>query len=217
MSNTEIFNRPLVEWTIELHDDIKKFERPKRHELRNSPLKTITQIRGHLTADGLGLVIDPDQSLIEGYYIVLSDLYMDESVHDLNEEEFNNHLNSYAGLAALVYKKTIEDKPELVGVFDPEDDNSWKEVAVNDKKTPATFRLPQHILDEYRVVCSATDQSLTDVLVKEMWNTIRNYRAYEMDNGQKNILGNGEIWHPFDDRISFFTSPLVSKLSKVER
>ncbi|GAA5262124.1 hypothetical protein [Methanocalculus sp. MC3] len=213
MTKDEILNRPLVEWTIELQDDIKKLDRSKiyKRQYRNL-IRSIIQIRGYLTEDGLGLVINPQEDLVEGYYIVSSEAFTDiDLLKDLNEREIHNEL--YGCFATLVYKKSMEDKAEFVGVFDPEDNQQWKEVAINDTTSPATFRFPKHILEEYRTGCNEKEQSLTDALVGQMWNTIRHYRYGLMNADTINILGNGEEWDFISDEgiLTFFTSPLAEK------
>ncbi len=216
MAKKSIQTGPLVTWSFELQDGIKTLNRSKRSKRRSSHLKTTTQITGYLTKDGLGLVIDPNKDPIEGYYIVLADIYVDESkLTDPDDQDV--FFDLFSGFAAVIFKKSMFDEPELIGVFDPDESESWTEKGVYDQTTPATFRFPSQLLEEYRSVCNATNKSQTDALVKQMWNTVRDYRNHRICGKQRLVLGDEMEWDPSSDNIIFFDLPPIPKGSEAER
>lgn len=173
-SNTVVIG-PSATWTFELHEDAEDLNIPVE-ESRRPGLITRTHVSGYLTENGDGLIINPQKDPDEGYYV----RYVPKSKN-----------------FALIFRGSNSDKPEIIGYLRID---SWEEEIFADITTPASFRFPSKLLEEYKNWCSHYGVSQTDELIKGMWKFVRGCRAASQILGDGIItLSNGDIWKPFEE------------------
>lgn len=188
MVNEVVSMSTRVTWSFELHKDLKSVKEA-RDENQDSHLVTRTEVTGYLTPNSLGLIINPSKKPIEGYYVdYVTGLFDPEYL----EDELYADLKYLGGLLALFYVSEDEkgriSKMDVVGVFN---DDTWKE-SYGKFTTPATFRFPSPLLEDYKKVCHADDVSQADALIKVMWEYVRDYRLDTLCGDDFRILlGNG--------------------------
>lgn len=177
-----------VTWRFELHATLDAARKATSKQNRTPLLQTRSEVKGRLTADRMGLMLFPFEG-IEGYYITdAGSLVSDPEFCD--QEWSQGHISNR--FLALIYIKSLEDTPVLVGIFHH---TTWEEIYDSGETTAATFRFPSTLLSEYKNYCSMIGISQAEPFIKTMWEIIREERAFSCQDGEVK-LGNG-ITIPF--------------------
>ncbi|MDN7023616.1 hypothetical protein FGU65_01660 [Methanoculleus sp. FWC-SCC1] len=176
-------------WFIELYPDLMSL---RAHDGRSLPkrrpgLINRTEVRGFLTEDRCGLVIAPHNDPVTGYYV--TDVGGLLGVASLDEKSADEVYEGYGDYMALLYISSESSDPEIVGVFHP---RSWKEEYPSTSTTPASFRLPAPLFEEYKEVCNFYNESQTAAVVQTMWNKVVERRFDHLSCVRDVVLGNGE-------------------------
>lgn len=180
-------------WYFELYPDLVSL---RAREEKNLPEKrpsliNRTEVRGFLTDDHCGLLVNSREDPVTGYYILpaLVLVGLDSGLFD--EESQCEVFNLYDDYMALLYMSYESKDPEIVGVFHP---RTWKEEYSTRSTTPASFRLPAPLLDEYKEACNYYEASQTAAIVQAMWEYVLEWRIDLLRTDLNITLGNGEKW-----------------------
>jgi len=180
-------------WYFELHSDLMDL---RAQEDKNLPKKrpsliNRTEVRGFLTKDRCGLLVNPHEDPVTGYY-VLPALCL-AGVDSFSEKSRDEAFDLYADYMALLYVSSESKDPETVGVFHP---RTWKEEYPSSSTTPASFRLPAPLLEEYKEACNYYNDSQAAAVTHAMWNYVVKWRSELLRIDLSITLGNGEEWEP---------------------
>lgn len=182
-------------WSFELHTNLRDL---RARDDRNIPMKhsaliNRTEVRGALTENRCGLLIAPHEDSVKGYYVI--DVGSLLGVAPLDIKSADKIYGLYGEYMALLYIDSESSNPEIVGVFHP---RTWKEKYPSNSTTPASFRLPAPLLEEYKEACNYYNDSQAAAVTHTMWNYIVGWRLDMLTNTIPSIvlLGNGEKWVP---------------------
>jgi hypothetical protein len=183
---------PLVTWYFELYPDLETLK--TRGDIIFSKklpnLTNRTEVRGYLTENRCGLRTWIGDA-IEGYYVTTAVTLLGLKRYDDEEEEELYEL--YGRYLALLYMKPDSNEPEVVGVFDP---RSWREEYLQCSTTPASFRLPEPLFEEFKEACNADSVSQATIVTRAMWDFVSARRYGSIVDTHTITLGNGEKWEP---------------------
>jgi len=184
---------PFVTWYFALYPDLAtlKAQSDRTPSERLPNLTNRTEVRGYLTENRCGLRTRGGEDAIEGYYVTTAVTLL--GLHQYDDEEEEELYGLYGYYLALLYMKPDSDKPEVVGVFDP---RSWREEYPQSSTTPASFRLPEPLLEEFKEACSAKNASQATIITKAMWDFVWEKRYELLIDTPTITLGNGDKWEP---------------------
>ncbi|MCE5337202.1 MAG: hypothetical protein LLF90_00730 [Methanomicrobiaceae archaeon] len=182
-----------VTWYFELYPDLEtlRAQRDRTLPKKLPNLTNRTEVRGYLTENRCGLRTEIGEDAIEGYYVTTAVTLL--GLHQYDDEEEDELYNLYGYYLALLYMGSDSDEPKVVGVFDP---RSWKEEYPQSSTAPASFRLPEPLLEEFKEACSAKNVSQATIITTAMWDFVWGKRYEYLIDTPAITLGNGEKWEP---------------------
>lgn len=201
-----------VKWSFPLHPDLEGLvaEKNQCQPKKRPGLINRTEVKGYLTENRCGIVIDPDKDPVTGYYLVDA-LSMIGLEHFGKSEEWLDLLWSrYSRLLTLIYMDSTTEEPEIVGVFDPV---TWEEECLTGATVALTYRVPAPHGEEYRERTAEHNVSQVDAITEVIWHNIRGWRFEDLISGLPNnvILGNGNVWVP-DTSVKYLPIPEHSEV-----
>lgn len=182
-----------VTWYFELYPDLETLRAQKDRTLpKKLPnLTNRTEVRGYLTENRCGLRTGIREDAIEGYYVTTAVTLLGQ--HHYDDEEVDELYNLYGNYLALLYMGSDSAEPKVVGVFDP---RSWREEYPQCSTTPASFRLPEPLFEEFKEACNAESVSQATIVTRAMWDFVSARRYGSIVDTHTITLGNGEKWEP---------------------
>lgn len=186
-------------WYFELYPDLMSL---RAQEDKNLPKKrpgliNRTEVHGVLTDDHCGLLVTSHKDPVTGYYVLPALILVGLDLFD--EKSTWEAFDLYDDYMALLYVSSESKDPEIVGVFHP---RTWKEEYSTSSTTPASFRLPAPLLEDYKEACNYYAESQTAAIVQAMWKYVLGWRTELLRIDLSITLGNGEEWVP-DSTISY--------------
>ena len=189
----DVDNRTYAIWHFELYPDLKhaKAQDDKDLSTMRPGLTNRTEVRGYLSKNHGGLIVNPEEDPVAGYYVTVAANLV--GLRDLTDEETDEVYEKYGDYMALLYISSESSDPDLVGVFQP---LSWKEEYPRTSTTPVSFRIPTPLLEDFKAACSSYNISQAAVVTNAMWDHAIGWRIESITMSPNILLGNGEEWKP---------------------
>ena len=189
----DVDNRTYAIWHFELYPDLKhaKAQDDKDLSTMRPGLTNRTEVRGYLSKNHGGLIVNPEEDPVAGYYVTVAANLV--GLRDLTDEETDEVYEKYGDYMALLYISSESSAPDLVGVFQP---LSWKEEYPRTSTTPVSFRIPTPLLEDFKAACSSYNISQAAVVTNAMWDHAIGWRIESITISPNILLGNGEEWKP---------------------
>ncbi len=192
----------LVKWKFPLYPDLDGLvaEKDPNRPKKRPGLINRTEVRGYLTKDRLGLVINPSKDPIAGYYLVTA-LSLIGIEHFGEGERLDRVWDKYTGLLALVYMDSTMADPEVIGVLDPD---TWEEECLTKSTVALTYRVPTPHGEEYREMTTEHDLPQVTAITEAIWHKLRFWRLDKtyLHFPHYITFENGEEWAP--DTTEFY-------------
>ncbi|NLB00752.1 MAG: hypothetical protein GX837_07310 [Methanomicrobiales archaeon] len=190
-------------WRFELYPDLASLRVQEGRVLpkKRPNLINRTEVRGILTDDHCGLLVNSHEDPVTGYYVLPALILVGLESDSFDEKSKWEAFDLYWDYMALLYVSSESKDPETVGVFHL---RTWKEEYPTSSTTPASFRLPAPLLDDYKEACNHYEASQTAAIARAMWEYVLEWRIELLRSNLSITFGDGGEWVP-DSAIPYMT------------